>query len=135
MWGPGKTMVRFQEPTRLPMKSPKKPRKETHPLRWAVWKDPRPEDDHYTGAIQGAPARKHHHCQEVQMKRRANPLHQQRETSSATTEANVRNHARNTLFQDQHLSRKMKIKEDKIDWVLKTLLHVPHSSRSATTSP
>ena len=69
------------------------------------------------------------------MKRRANQTHQQRETASAATEAHIRNHARNTLFQDRNLSKKMKIKEDEIGLFLKTLLHVPHSSRSEMMPP
>ena len=65
MWVPRKTRVRFQAPTTLSLNSLKKPRKEKYPLRWASWKDLWPENDHYTGTIQGATARKHHHCQEV----------------------------------------------------------------------
>ena len=63
MWAPRKTRVSFQEPTTLPVKSLKKPRKGKYPSRWASWKDLRPEEDHYKGAIQGATARPYHHHQ------------------------------------------------------------------------
>ena len=69
------------------------------------------------------------------MKKRANQTHQQRETASAATEANIRNHASNRLFQDRNLSKMIKIKEAEIDLFLKTLLHAPYSSRSETMSP
>ena len=68
------------------------------------------------------------------MKEPINRTQQQRQTASASTEANLKNHASNRLCQDRHLSKKTKIEEAKIDLILKTLLHDPHSSRSETMS-
>ena len=126
MSGPRKTRVRFQGTMPQPSKSLKSPRKEKYPSKWASWKDLRPADDHYTGAIQGAPARKHCHRHEVQTKKRAVQTHQQRETASTATETNTRNHASNILFQDHSLSKNIKIKEAGIDLILKILyMHCP----------
>ena len=118
-----------------PSKALKSPRKEKYHSKWASWRDLRPVDDHYAGAIQGATARKHRHCHKGGMKKRVDRTQQQRETPSGATEANIKNHASNIIFQDRNLSKKIKIKEAEIDLILKTLLHVPHSSRSETTSP
>ena len=103
--------------------------------KWASWKNLRPVDDYYTGAIQGVTARKNSHYHKVWTKKRAEQTHQQRETASAATEANSRNHTNNRLFQDRNLSKKIKIKEAKIDLILKTRVHVPHFSRSELMSP
>ena len=90
----------FKELTTLPLNSLKKPRKEKYPSTWSLWQNLGPERDHYAGVIQCATARRHNHRQDVRVKRRADQTHQQRETASAATEANIRNHTRNTLFQD-----------------------------------
>ena len=107
--GTKKTRVWFQDPTRpTPQKAP---RKEKYPSKWMSWDNLKPVDKYYTGAIQGATARKHGHRHQVQMKEHTNRTQQQRETSSAATEANLKNNTSNRLFQDRHLSKKMKIKE------------------------
>ena len=76
MWGPRRTIVRFQEPTTLPVKSPTQPRKEKYPSKWASWKDLCPAEDYYAGAIQGATVRTQRHCQEVQLKQRTDQTQQ-----------------------------------------------------------
>ena len=70
-----------------------------------------------------------------QLKQHTDRTQQQRETANAATEMNLRNHAKNTLFQDRYLSKNTKKREKEIDRVLKTLSHAPHSSRSEMTSP
>ena len=120
MWGPRKTRVHFQEPTTQPSKSLKSQRKEKDPSKWALWKDLSPADDHYTGTIQGAIARKHRNRHGVRMKKRADRSYQQRESASTVIEANTKNHASNSFFQDRNLSKKIKIKEAEIDLIMKT---------------
>ena len=121
MRGPRRTRVRFQEPTTLPVKSLTKPRKEKYPSHWASWTELQPSDDYFAGAIQGATSRKHGRRREVRIRQRTNRTQQQRETASAATETNLKNHTFNTLFQDRNLSKKMKKREEEIDRVLKTL--------------
>ena len=135
MFGPRRTRVRFQEPATLPVRSLSKPRKEKYPSHWASWTELRPSDDYFAGAIQGATSRKHGHCREVRIRQRTNRTQQQRETASAATETNLKNHTFNALFQDRNLPKNMKKREKQIDRILKALPHVPHSSRSETTSP
>ena len=48
-------------------------------------------------------------------------------------EENLKIAATNSMFQDRHLAKKMKIKEAAIEGFLKNLLHEPHLLRSETT--
>jgi hypothetical protein len=117
------------------VRSLSKPRKERYPPHWASWTELRPSDDYFAGAIQNATSRKHCHRRETRVTQCTRRTQQQRETASAATEINLKNHTFNALFQDRNLPKKMKKREMKIDQILKDLPHVPHLSRSETTSP
>ena len=126
----GKQGCAFRNQTKHPVKSLESPRKEKYYLKWVLWEDLRPADDHYAVAIQGATARKYRHRHKIRMKERVEQTQQQRETARATTEANIKSHVSNILFQDRKLSKEITTKEFKIDLITKTLLHEPYSSHS-----
>jgi hypothetical protein len=129
---PRRKRIKFEE--KATSGNAKMYRKEMYPSNKMTFEDLRPEDSYFAGAVKGAMARKHQQRVEFRKRRRATQPPRSNEVASVVSTQEKYKVVADAPFQDDKLSNKMSTKQLEIESLIKSLLHVPHPTRSETTA-